>query len=242
MEKTQLINYYENSKNFKQYHDTAKLGFWKSENDLLKKYQTSFPKKIKILDLGCGTGRTTFALQKMFPEANILAIDISTRMIELASQLNESKQTKFVISDILKYDFKDEKYDLILFSFNGFSNITAANDIRAFLKLIRQLLKDENSKYIFTVHDMFSNDEYCKFWTETKKVNYLDTLSDEKILEPHNIKTRFYRHEDIVQLTNEFGFEIVESFKRDDSQEAKWVLEISYPVVFYVFAKAKGLK
>ncbi|MBS3128379.1 class I SAM-dependent methyltransferase [Candidatus Woesearchaeota archaeon] len=68
-------------------------------------------KRVHILDIGLGTGKTTQALLKKFPNAKIDGVDISASMIKKAkARLKKSKKVHFIEEDIKKF-FSDKKYD-----------------------------------------------------------------------------------------------------------------------------------
>src|ERR671925_1109556 len=46
----------------------------------------------RVLDIGCGTGQTTRDAARRATEGGALGVDLSSRMIELASQLAEREQ------------------------------------------------------------------------------------------------------------------------------------------------------
>ena len=56
----------------------------------------------QILDLGCGTGQCTRYLERKFPEAKIVANDISYNMIEYAKQHHRHPNINYMVSDITK--------------------------------------------------------------------------------------------------------------------------------------------
>lgn len=65
-----------------------------------------------ILEIGCGTGYVTRALERYFPKANITAIDLAPGMIEyVKSTMGENIQ--FICGDAEEMIF-NEKYDLII--------------------------------------------------------------------------------------------------------------------------------
>ena len=56
-----------------------------------------------VLDLGCGTGETTGWLAEHYPDARIIAQDISTGMLEAARQNIPSNNVEFVHGDMLHF-------------------------------------------------------------------------------------------------------------------------------------------
>ena len=59
------------------------IGLWKSEEYIFNKY---FKKDKMILDIGCGTGRTTFGLYEM-GYTNIVGLDLSEDMLTEARKI-----------------------------------------------------------------------------------------------------------------------------------------------------------
>lgn len=67
----------------------------------------------KILELGCGTGRLTRRLAEIYPEAVIVAVDISPEMIAHARK--QYPQAHYVVADAEDYVFElQQEFDLII--------------------------------------------------------------------------------------------------------------------------------
>lgn len=77
---------------------------------------SSTDKDINVLDLGCGTGMQTIKLLEICPNANILALDVSTEMLSIYSKklsaFYANIQTKNI--SIFDYDYPLEKFDYIM--------------------------------------------------------------------------------------------------------------------------------
>lgn len=240
--KTNNINkFYSSKKTFKDYEEYTKNGLWNSEKNIIEKYFFDNTKELKIYDIGCGLGRTTFELKKMFPNSKIEAIDINKIFINNCKKRNSDNSILFKHKNIIEKINEKEKYDLILFSFNGLTNILEEEEVRMALNNIYNLLK-KGGKFIFTIHDMFSTEEYKNYWLEKVKVYDLELFSEKKVLSNKEndiwVKNRFYTQEDMKKiLSDEFNFKILEVSKRDEKLEEEWVKKLSKPLLFYVTQK-----
>ena len=101
--------------------------FYVNENTLIPRPETEelielirndFPqdKKLSIVDLGTGTGCIPITLSKLFPNAQVSALDVSSKALEVA-QLNAkilAASVHFIQQDLLQ-DFElNEKFDIII--------------------------------------------------------------------------------------------------------------------------------
>ena len=84
-------------------------------NNLLNRFKNFENHKLKIIDIGTGTGCIAIALAKFFKNSEIFAIDINPVALKLAgenAELNRIKNIKFVESDL--FSNFNEKIDLIV--------------------------------------------------------------------------------------------------------------------------------
>lgn len=68
-------------------------------------------KRDRILDLGCGTGLSTFMLRQFVGEVS--GVDISPIFIRTAMEKRQAPNVKFICADILNLPFLDESYDVV---------------------------------------------------------------------------------------------------------------------------------
>lgn len=64
-----------------------------------------------ILDLGCGTGMQSAALQALFPEANVIGLDLTFAMVNFAKNNNS---LDYVCANAYVLPFAAQQFDLIL--------------------------------------------------------------------------------------------------------------------------------
>ena len=192
---------------------------WKSDYHKYSKAQFEFGKKIvsflkvkhanNILDVGCGTGRTTslFAAKEK-PEANIIGIDFSADMIDFAkNEFKEIKNLSFEVSSAtdLKYV---EQFDLVysIFCLHWLKN---AQKIKAVEKIFNSL-KPKGFAYLYVScrNDMFYIWDDCMDEIAKENPSWKPFIFNNVHIEPVNFWEK---------LARESGFKVVKSdlFERE---------------------------
>lgn len=191
-----------------------KFQLFKSEKIMFEKY---VDKKNKILDIGCGAGRTTIGLYNL-GYLNIVGIDISSKMIEKAKE--NCTDIEFKEVDVINMPFEDNYFDTAFFSFNGLMLLPKYENRLKAIKEIKRVIK-KNSIFIFSTPYLDNKLEY-DFWANRVKnskidINeesfgdiYLDDMGVEKI----------YLHmpfiSEIKEMLESAKFEILEVKRRVD--------------------------
>lgn len=78
--------------------------------------KTDKSKKIKILDIGTGSGCIAISLAKNIPNAEVYAIDVSKKAIETAKRnaIRNNVEVTFILQDILKTDELKCNFDIVV--------------------------------------------------------------------------------------------------------------------------------
>lgn len=95
-------------------------------------------KKVKILDLACGTGRL---IQQLKPHCLVIeGVDLSQEMLKIAK--SKDKKIKYYHQGFLNLDTK-KKYNVIISTFDAINYLTNKKDLtRAFKNVARHLIGD----------------------------------------------------------------------------------------------------
>jgi SAM-dependent methyltransferase len=139
----------------------GRVGLWKSEGKFFRKH---FRPEGRLLDLGCGAGRTTFGLHAAGYK-NILGADLSQALIRQARLLASRRKLKirFRVADACRLPYESKSFLGCLFSFNGLMTIPRRSQRIAALREIRRVLVPEG-RFVFTTHERLDDAAARAVW------------------------------------------------------------------------------
>src|SRR5947207_15991963 len=112
---TENVARHEDARSIRVY--TREDGLWPIEEQLIREHV--LPPPASILDLGCGAGRTTYALVRAGWKT--IALDLSESLLRVAHR--RFPDLPLVLADAATLTFPSRVFDAVLFSFNGLDYI-----------------------------------------------------------------------------------------------------------------------
>lgn len=211
------------------------------ECDFIEK-EIDFNKPLKIIDVGCGTGRHSIELTKR--GYKITGIDLSESQLERAKEKAKAQnlQIDFQKYDARKLPFKNE-YDLAIMLCEGAFPLMETDEMNyEILKNIAKSLKDSGKLIFTTLNGLFplyhSVEEFCASTMEEENTTYKSNTFDLMTFRDHNITTveddfgnkkelecneRYYVPSEITWLLKTLGFKKIDicgaklgAFSRND--------------------------
>lgn len=116
------------------YTDRADIGLFPHEVDIIDRYFDEADGD--VLDVGCGTGRTTGPLAAC--GFDVVGIDVSDAMVERAQEL--FPEITFQVADATHLPFEDDAFRHVLFSHNGLDYLHPVEQRLSALREFRRVL------------------------------------------------------------------------------------------------------
>ena len=187
--------------------------------DIFKEY---VDKDSKILDIGCGYGRT---LKELYNNGytNILGIDFSDEMINLAKEKNPI--IEFKITSGSKLDFRDDSFDAVIL-IAVLTCILDTKDQKNLIKEIYRVLKKDGVIYI---NDYLLND--TKMYLDRYE-KYKSKFGEYGVFETND--GGVFRHHKKEYLDN-----LLNCFKKEKSEILKYITMNGHEVngIYYIGVK-----
>lgn len=220
------------------------VGLWESEKIIFNKY---INKKDKVLDLGCGAGRTTINLFKRGYK-NIIGLDLSDELINFGKDYitKNGLNIDLVVGDAMNLKYEDNSFDSVIFSYNGMMCIPGHKNRVKVLEEVYRVLKP-NGIYIFTAHNRDDSGKHNEEWT-AEKLLWEKGMQDSKLemfgdkypvdITGETIFLHFSNIEELEEMVINVGFEVLEHTKSTDIADENEKTKIfAGATVFWVLRK-----
>lgn len=157
----------------------------------------------KILDLCCGSGDISRIIKKISPKSEIIGVDFSPNMLNIAKRKN--KNIKYIEADATNLPFLDNEFDIIIIGF-GLRNIENFN--KALDEIYRILKKDGQFLHLdFEGNSKFS---FLYDWLILLILKFfIENIEPYKYL--INSKKEFYNTKELIKNFNKKGFNKIKS-------------------------------
>jgi len=186
--------------------DVDEVGLWHAEECIFDKYVS---KTAKILDIGCGAGRTSFSLYNR-GYINIIGVDLSHKLINNAKRIAKEKSLpiEFMQGDATNLSLDSNKFDCVFFSYNGICTIRGySNRCEAISEFYRVLKND--GILILTSYDRSLDKKYESSWPTNVSLENRNNYEYGDLNVRFNDKEMVYTHignnremEAMMSLTN----------------------------------------
>lgn len=193
-----------------------------------KKISDSDLKRMKVLDLGCGTGRITASLSKYFDHVD--GIDISSNMIGIAKKDHSNAENlNFHLGNGVDLsNFLEKSFDFV-FSYLVFQHIPKKSIVLNYLEEIYRVLKKEG--YIKVQVRGYPGDlpqglhhyNYKGFNTFYIALSRKKGIPFPVIYKYDTVQGVFFKEQEIKKIILKLGFVEVETYHNPQDVRELWV-------------------
>jgi len=200
------------------------------ECDFIEK-EIKFDKSLRIIDIGCGTGRHSIELTKR--GYKVVGIDLSESQLKRAKEKAKSQnlEMEFQKHDARKLPFKDD-FDLAIMLCEGSFPLMETDEMNYEILInVAKSLKDSGKLIFTTLNGLFplyhSVEKFCSSTTDEENATYRSNTFDLMTFRDHNITTveddfgntkklecneRYYVPSEITWLLKTLGFKRIDIY------------------------------
>ena len=167
--------------------------------------------KLKIIDLGCGTGNLAQKIITAYPNASVTCIDMAENMLKMAkAKLKRKRNVNFWLGDIRNFDYSG-KYDVIVASM-VLHHIEKKDKFRFYRKLYNALSRGGVFYVIdiFLAPDNYLQKLYMDKWKAFMKTNGLPMKKVNDMITRHQREDRPVVFTDELSIMRKAGFKHVD--------------------------------
>lgn len=209
------LNYYSSEEVVERFTFDATAGLSTEEQEVITRY---FPSgEATVLDLGCGTGRTSTELEQM--GFDVVGIDLAKPLVQRAQTL--FSDVEFLTGNVTRLPFEDETFDAAFFSYYGLDCVVPEENRYRALREIRRILRSMGT-LIFNSHNLWSTyvvrsldvegvREFLTFWVHNiRKKRLFSRYKSDTMVQNGPIEMYYIRPNDQRQQLRNCGFEVVD--------------------------------
>jgi ubiquinone/menaquinone biosynthesis methyltransferase len=184
----------------------------------------------RLLDLCCGTGKSTLACLQQLPQGKIVGVDNSEGMLEVArekfsKEIGDGKMS-FILNDAMQLDFPDNSFDTVFMAY-GLRNMP---DYARAVQGIHRILKPGGKLCIhdYSLADNFFAKAYWAILGYGFIVPFCTLMSGSSKIYTYLVKSvlTFLSPKEICDVLEQNGFE-----NALDKPHASWRKPILYSVI-----------
>ncbi len=167
--------------------------------------------KLKIIDLGCGTGNLSRKIIKAYPNAQITCIDMAENMLKMAKvKLGANSNVKFWLGDVRNFDYA-KKYDAIVASM-VLHHVEGKEKPKLYHKIYNSLIKGGSffNIDIFVSANSHLQKMYMDKWKTFMKANGLAVHKTNDMIKRHEREDRPVVFKDEIAIMHQVGFKNID--------------------------------
>ncbi len=183
-------------------------GFTRAEKKIFSKF---LPKKYpKVLDIGCGCGRTTIELYK--EGFDVCGFDTSKSLIEFGKKKFPQLQLEVMNALDIEKKYQENTFDIVLFSYNGLDLLYPEDKRYEVIGQIYKVLK-KGGKFIYQSHNDWYLGKPRRKWKFYESCSNFGGSFYQEESGPRNMLLSFYAANPFVQkkVLRKFGFSKISS-------------------------------